>query len=81
MQTKANSPLEMFEQFEQSDDLRLCTKGGDARGGTNRMWWTSIEPRAKLSDSEYMADDRNEVTQDKTERGKGGFLWILQKEC
>ena len=55
-----NSPLELFEQFEQSDDLRLWTKGRIARGGTNRMWWTR-KPEAKLS-AEYMADDKNEVT-------------------
>ena len=36
MQTKANSPLELFEQFEQSDDLRLWTKGGLARGGSKQ---------------------------------------------
>ena len=37
MQTKANSPLEMFEQFEQSDDLRLWTKGGLAGPGWDKQ--------------------------------------------
>ena len=80
IQTKTNSPLELFEQFEQSDDLRLWTKGRIARGGTNRMWWTS-KPGAKLS-AEYMADDKNEVTlfettkKEDTTGKEGSTIWL-----
>ena len=37
MQTKTNSPFELFEQFEQSDDLRLWTKGGLAGPGWDKQ--------------------------------------------
>ena len=41
---RANSPFELFEQFEQSDDVRLCTKGRMAPGGTNRICgWTRLD--------------------------------------
>ena len=68
---RANSPFELFEQFEQSDDVRLCTKGRMARGGTNRIWcWTRAgSPLAKLSTTEYIrTEDKNEVIETRKEQ-------------
>ena len=75
MQTKANSPLELFEQFEQSsDDLRLWTKGGKGCPGWDKqnVEWTQASSLGQNSQN-MDAIRRPKMRLLQTERRKQSF--------
>ena len=79
---RANSPFELFEQFEQSDDVRLCTKGRMARGGTNRIcgWTRPGSPLAKLSATEYIWTKRRLSRRGRSKKGGGGVMDFITEK-